>query len=219
MGWIVLVLWPIETMLVVPSPHLHLYCPTKHAKVFLIDDSSSMKPYRNDLVHVFHALAYIVKTKDPDGLDLKFTNSPDWHHNDDTTPLVKKVKAMSPHGQCSMKAALDHVLQKFSPATKGPRSKPTHRARKSLSFLGPTQRKEKIGLSIYVFTDGVWEQGPGEVCGVEETIGLAVERLRKSGHLDYRLGIQFIQFGEDPIGSRRLHLLDCHLNEKWGIDM
>jgi len=219
MGWIMPVIWPIEIMLVVPRLHLHFYCPTNHAKVFLIDDSLSMAPYQDYLVWVFHALAYIVKTKDPDGLDLKFTNSPDWHHNDDTTPLVKKVKAMTPHGECSMKVALDDVLQKFCTAAKGPPSKPAYRARKSLSFLSPTQRKEKNGLSIYVLTNGVWQKGPGEICGVEEPIRLAVERLRKSGYLDYKLGIQFIQFGEDAIGSRRLHLLDCHLREKFGIDM
>jgi serine/threonine protein kinase len=189
--------------------------------VFLIDDSASMRDYWGSVMWVFHALAYLVKKEEPDGIDMYLANTPlERHHNDHTKDLVKKLQRVAPQGACDMKEALSHILKTSGPGTDKSPSKPRHRFRRSLSSLpeSPTSANENRGLSVYVLTDGVWNHAPGEVCGVEQPIKQFVSKLSKDGELNLKVGIQFIQFGNDKIGSERLGLLD-HGLEQFGIEM
>ncbi|KAF2204802.1 kinase-like protein [Delitschia confertaspora ATCC 74209] len=188
--------------------------------VFLIDDSASMKDHWLDVVWVFQALGYLVKATDPDGIDILLANSLTWHHHKHTTELKDRLLRVTPRGRCNMKEALAAVLKKYGPETDKTLEKPRHRSRFSISLpLSPKLPAEKRGLSIYVLTDGVWQDGPRPVCGVEEPIELVVSKLKDNGLLDFVVGVQFIQFGDDKIGTERLELLDSGLKEEFGIDM
>ena len=161
------------------------------SKVFLIDDSESMKDHWGSVLRVFHALAYLVKKEDPDGIDMYLANTLSGHHKRHTKELMETLQSVRPQGYCDMKEALGWLLEKFDhgPPTSPP-AKPRHRSRWSLSLpKSPATPSEKRGLSIYVLTDGVWQDGPGEVCGVEEPIRLAVSKLEQRGMLDSRIGI------------------------------
>ncbi|KAF5713745.1 serine threonine kinase [Fusarium globosum] len=60
--------------------------------------------------------------------------------------------------------------------------------------------------SIYIFTDGIW--GPEHNTGVEEVIHESIQLLIEKKAKPADLMFQFIQFGRDPQGSKRLKLLD-----------
>jgi hypothetical protein len=44
-----------------------------------------------------------------------------------------------------------------------------------------------------------------------------VDYLERQGHPEKMAGIQFIQFGNDPIGTERLRWLDEDLKRDWGL--
>ena len=57
--------------------------------------------------------------------------------------------------------------------------------------------------NIYVLTDGSWEDA-----SVKQTIRDTVSRLTTLAVPQMHFGIQFIQFGDHPLGTRRLEELD-----------
>jgi hypothetical protein len=81
-----------------------------------------------------------------------------------------------------------------------------------------SSKKKKWGVSIYILTDGVWQSGPQPLCGVEEPIAKIVEKLTEYDSLSSKVGIQFICFGNDPVGTARFGQLDSDL-ERFGINM
>ncbi|KAF2644780.1 kinase-like protein [Massarina eburnea CBS 473.64] len=178
--------------------------------VFLIDDSESMKPYWHSVVRVFRALAGIVKHADLDGLDVIFATSLERKHGKKRSELVPIIERRKVAGSCNMKEALQEVFDKFGDQLEAPMAK----RRSSLLRFGTrpptssTAPKTKRGLSVYVLTNGVWQQRPPPVCGVEEPIRHMVTKLCRSEKLDTKIGIQFIRFGNDPIGEERLDILD-----------
>lgn len=186
-------------------------------KAFLIDNSASMKKHWTEVVNVFKGLANIVHNVDPDGIDIYFTNSSDVYHRkrmgwdrNNWQKLIPKIQQRQLAGTCDMKVALQSVLSDFSANLDPPTEKPRNgnRISRFLSPLSSTQAKPKKGLSVYVLTDGIWQDSPPPVCGVEQPIRHVVEKLDQNSHLDAMVGIQFIRFGEDPRGRDRMDLLD-----------
>jgi hypothetical protein len=107
-----------------------------------------------------------------------------------------------------MKFALGNVIERFRKGL----NNTTVESRSKLSFL-PRKSKKNQGLSIYVLTDGAWQDSPGPVCGVEEPIRILTKTLTENRQLDTKVGIQFIRFGNDQLGERRLEILDSQLKE------
>jgi len=167
-------------------------------QVFLVDDSDSMKPHWNKVKDTFNALAYLVKRADLDGIDLYFTNSGYEAHSKDRKGLMKVFNTVKPEGKCIMKLALGKILESYRPEPM------------MVQTRGLFSRKKKLkwGLSVYVLTDGVWNDGVDELCGVHEPIATLVKRLSKNGMMEHHVGIQFIRFGDDVTGKRRLNSLD-----------
>jgi hypothetical protein len=168
---------------------------------------------------VFEALAYVVKRTDPDGIDLYLANSRTRHNSKDRKKLLAVIEKMTPKdnsGRCDMKMALHDVLSKYAADLQKPAGKSRAMSRLSLSSPIASSRK-KQGLSVYVFTDGVFQEGPPPVCGIQEPIALIVDKLTKNDLLDAEVGIQFIRFGNDPIGEERLEFLDSKLKDVYNI--
>ncbi|KAF2813081.1 uncharacterized protein BDZ99DRAFT_473802 [Mytilinidion resinicola] len=184
--------------------------------IFLIDDSASMKPYWPKLKRVFEALAWLVKRVDPDGLDLYFTSSPEKFHNKNTTPLASLVERREATlgGRCNIKNSLGNITQGYRAKIQ---SLDANRPRSRLSFLGATQKLHPI--SIYILTDGVWQDKPEPICGVDEPIRILVNELSNRGLLDGQAGIQFVRFGHDDIGMKRLRMIDNHKELKLDKDI
>jgi len=145
---------------------------------------------------VFEALAYLVKEMDPDGIELRFTNNCSQDdRSQDRRKLVKILNRIIPSGQCQMGIALSKILPQYH------HDQPDRR-----SSWRPAPVK-KTGVNIYIFTDGVWSEGNECVDTMIKHIQLLVSKLVQRGQLE-GVGIQFIRFGDDPIGRARLELLD-----------
>jgi hypothetical protein len=173
-----------------------------------------MKPHWSSVIRVFRALAGIVKHEDHDGLDIVFAVSTEKFHAAKISKLMPLVERRNPAGNCNMKEALQSAFDIFED-----QQAPIEKLRSMGRFLrSPTRAtasKTKRGLSIYVLTDGVWQEGPQPVCGVEEPIRHMVSKLCRSGKLDTKIGVQFIRFGNDRVGIERLDILDSRLQKVW----
>jgi hypothetical protein len=162
-----------------------------------------MKPYWNKVKDTLNALGYLVKRSDLDGIDLYFTNSPEEGHSRDRKNLIKVFNSIKPAGRCNMKVALGKILEAYHPK----------RPKEGKGFLFRKKGKQKWGLSVYVLTDGVWEDGQDELCGVYEPIATIVNKLTKESLTEHHVGIQFIRFGDSKTGAKRLGRLDRGLRE------
>lgn len=160
-----------------------------------------MKQHWDKVRDTLKALGYLVKRSDLDGIDLFFTNSPEEGHSRDRKNLIKVFNSVKPAGQCNMKVALGKILEAYRPKL----------PKESKGLLFRKKGKHKWGLSVYILTDGVWEDGEDELCSVHEPIETILNKLtRKSLNSDH-VGIQFIRFGDSAIGAARLTRLDCGL--------
>ncbi|KAF2687076.1 kinase-like protein [Lentithecium fluviatile CBS 122367] len=170
--------------------------------IFLFDDSSSMKSHWKESTRTFETLAYLVKTKDPDGMEIRFTSDPSLkHHHKDRKPLIRYLNKTTPSGVWDIGCTLGEILREYNWAFSD--------EQKGLSSLWRKKRKQKWGVNIYVFTNGVWAEGQNWLSDVVDSI----KTLLKKGVQPRQIGIQFIQFGEDLEGTERLRILDDELQE------
>jgi hypothetical protein len=132
-------------------------------------------------------------TKDTDdtGLDLYIANDPTPINASDTTPLVDRLEDRSQQQTSGVASGLleclTTVLEDYQ--------KPRH-----FSY-----KKKK--RNIYIFTTGVWE-GKEKVGGLDVPIRNLVQYFEKNHQAGRPVCIQFIQFGNDPVGSANLIYLD-----------
>ena len=176
-------------------------------KIFIVDNSASMQAHRKEVFDVTSLLIYMLKLKDPDGLDLYFTQSTQKVHSGKSSKLSAAVYEAKFKGMSDMRNRLSRILQE-------------HKSKFSTTSNPTAQWYRKAGhpkaqkpLSFYILTDGLWQ--PNDVGSVIENL---VDEMRGKGLPKDHVGIQFIQFGEDEQGTARLSHLDHGLGLK-SIDM
>jgi hypothetical protein len=168
------------------------------------------KHHWEDVVRAVKALGYLVKHADPDGVELFFTSRPTKPKKSgakETNSLVRCVEDQpraSLAGPCNMELSLGTILEhvKHGLKPKGSRFR---------------QQANRRGVNVYILTDAIWEGGTEVKCGVEEPIkGLRneMEDLRKTRTT---VALQFIQFGDDAVGTERLRYLDDTLGEELNL--
>jgi hypothetical protein len=142
----------------------------------------------------FEVLAYLVKDADPDGMELHFTNWSVSGQNKNRTRLLRLLQNVRPQGQGGLESSLSKILD--------------HCIRPGLLLhvLGRARR----GVNIYVFTDGIWNREDDTLCGIDDAIMRAAAKMTTRNSI----GIQFIQFGDNETGTRRLQMLDDGLRER-----
>ncbi|KAG8532872.1 uncharacterized protein KY384_002750 [Bacidia gigantensis] len=176
---------------------------------FFIDIGKSMAEHSAQVREVVELLFYMVEHKDPDGVDLYFSA---------ITPKRFKVK----NKKQILDALDDHPSVRENPEIR-------HRLASILGHyktkFGQRQLLDKVThwnatpsrgprkLSLYVLTDGVWQPDTDLVLEIQDM----VDHLEQHKLRDKQIGIQFIQFGNDPIGTARLRHLDQGLNLKLDI--
>jgi hypothetical protein len=144
-------------------------------------------------------MAYLVKGKDPDGIEIRTTMDPSFKkRSKKRTPLHKALSNHRLGGQCDISLTLGHTLRELH--LEDTKNKQGRRLFK---------RKQTTGVNIYILTDGVWKEGNAWLAAIAEPIKKLVDR----GMLKGQLGIQFIQFGTDETGTDRLRTLDDHMNK------
>ena len=163
----------------------------------MIDDSGSMEEYWKDVLDLFGIMAYMVKTFDEDGIELHFSMSPDHYREKHTTPLLKKLKQRKPMGFSNIKPRLNSILGDYQKKINS-------------KHLFGRNRLSKVArpLTLYVFTDGAWQDGEN----VERPIRNLVEEIEKLKLREDQVGVQFIRFGNNEDGKNRLEILDSGLD-------
>lgn len=161
------------------------------------------------VIKVFEVLAYLTKRSDPDKMEIYFTNSNQYAKSKNREELLQVLRQVPVTGECNMKNRLDRVLGAW--LAEFEKSDGSSIIRSIVARI--TCRKPKLGANIYIFTDGVWQDKPQPLCKVEETVKSIVQKLNKKGMAADYVGIQFIQFGSDETGTRRLRTLDRDLGE------
>lgn len=159
-----------------------------------------MKDHWDDVVSLFSVLAYIAKRLDNDKLEMYFTVSKNEKTFKDTTPAVSHLKNTKPDTCCNFNMRLMEILRSYQQNLEP-------RVRKRFSW---SRSKVAKPLSLYVFTDAAW-QGCDGVAPVEAMI----EKLKKLELPKGQVGIQFIRFGNDETGIKRLEYLDSGLRRKY----
>jgi hypothetical protein len=160
----------------------------------LFDDSSSMRPSwlgSDGVVKTFEALGYLVKGCTPYKMRAVLAASNQFLENKHRTPIIKKLGNPNLDEQCNMSYWLRNILNKWI-------------AKKGLS-----EKSERTGLNLYIFTAGLWLEVPGssKLCGVDEVIENLFQEMRKHNVKPSMISIRFIRFDNDPVGSRRLEAL------------
>ncbi len=146
-----------------------------------------MNHHRSDARKVLEAMAYAVKRYDDNGIDMRCTQGDRKVSSTERTKrLVNVFDELDFMGIIDMEISLDRILQDYKDQFPGPRSS-SALFRKIMSTLrGPPKP-----LSLYILTDGNWQQG----CNVEAVIRSMVEFL-VSRDLRKQVAIQFIRFGD-----------------------
>lgn len=145
-------------------------------------------------------LGYIVKDKDPNGVDLYFTcpfkKFSKIKRSSQLIELFDRHKPTSDDSLSDMNASLSEAIAdyQYNLAHK--------RERRSISTLMRLQKVRK--LSLYIFTDAVWYPR----CDVSPVIKSLVDTLIKQNLPKQQIGIQFVRFGDYPEGITRLERLD-----------
>ncbi|KAL8932216.1 MAG: hypothetical protein Q9216_006922 [Gyalolechia sp. 2 TL-2023] len=169
--------------------------------VFLVDNVTSMKPYRDDVRNVLELLTSLTSRYDPNGLDLYFTTEYKKHRPNSNKKVLKLFDDHPPSGPADMRACVASIFEPYK-AQFGRRD-----FRRWLSH--PTSRPPKgpRKLSLYILTDGIWDPK----CDLITEIKALVAGLQKEGMTNKHVGIQFIRFGGDKTAIKRLDTLDSKL--------
>jgi hypothetical protein len=179
----------------------HAHQCTNISQIFLIDDSETMRPHWSNVKRAFEALAYLVKKSDYDGIDLRFTNHVAVERSaKHRKPLIATLNGIQPGGKCDIGLTFGRIIHGIDLENKSQAKKGT--------LSRHLQRKKKWGTSIYVLTDGMWEEESNWLRGMVDPLRKLIDRDVQNG----QVGVQFIQFGNDPDGTARLKTLDEGLN-------
>jgi hypothetical protein len=184
----------------------HPHQCTDIPQIFLIDDSETMQPHWNEVVRAFQALAYLVKRSDYDGIELRFANNiAVGRCAKHRKPLTAILNRIHPGGKCDIGLTFERIIDSIELDNNSQEKKWTISRR--------FKKNVKWGTSIYVLTNGMWEEQSDWLSGIVDPLKKLM--LRKAQRR--QVGVQFIQFGNDPAGTAHLKELDDEL-AKYGVE-
>lgn len=185
---------------------------TDSTQMFLVDNSRSMQQYEGAVIATVTGMAHILEKADEDGLDVTFTSN--WNqteHGRRAENLAAIVKSNFHKGDdtCFIEqgilALIDKVIEDL----------PSKEAKKGRALLNSFRRKKRgRPVSIYVLTNGIWNSSPDAtngVCGADRPIRRLIRKLQDSNLHKNQATLQFIRFGDDATGIKRLTSLDDDL--------
>lgn len=164
-----------------------------------MDDSITMKTHWDDVVHLFSVFAYFVKRFDYNGLEMYFTVSENKKTFKDTSSVVSVLKNMKHTTYSNIDMRLGEILRNYKIDLE------RQERRKGSFWKGKVVKP----LSLYVFTDAVWQD-----CDAVAPIEAMIEKQRELALPREQVAIQFIRFGNDPTGIAKLEYLDSGLRRK-----
>jgi hypothetical protein len=166
-----------------------------------------MKTYKDggdpSLLDLAANIAYIVKQYDPNGIDLRFLQSDEKLDKCKSSKEVRSKIRFTPFaGMTDISLCLRSLLGEYKQRI----DDWTTRKRKYLVKL----HKKPNPITFYIFTDGVWQAAENRRQPEygQSPIFSMVSELEKHGWGRNEVGIQFISFGNNEDGLRRLETLD-----------
>ena len=173
-----------------------------------------MQRYRVEVIRFVHGLSYLVKEVDSDGFQISCTSDPQQKEtcksSSDAVSFVKNKFANGGEASCLMELALDTVLNAIIDKLPGSGSQKKRNSLMSFPRFGSGSK----ATTIVVFTDGAWGSSAESVCGVDAPIERCIRRMKKLDIERTHVALQFLRFGSDPVGKKRLHILDDELKKK-----
>ncbi|KAJ4356762.1 uncharacterized protein N0V89_004798 [Didymosphaeria variabile] len=188
---------------------------------FLVDNSSSMRPYWAEAVYLLETLVLMAKKSDKDGMDLYFTVPNPGKTNEKSFKAslegekdeAKYRKIMTDKGpkngiwtETNIIAPIRNIFNEFlSPDQGQSKSKPSWRRKTS---------DERKALTLLILTNGAWHamKDPDAINSyIEELLKhLTAQGIIKNDtdSSERFVSIEFIQFGDDPTVTERLRALD-----------
>lgn len=183
------------------------------SKIILIDNSKSMQRHEAEVVQIFANLAHVLEKADDNGLDVFCTSAPTRPiHSSKTDRLVNWVNENFAKGsmhRCFIEQSLQALTDKIIADL--PRSPGDTNGGFSIARIVTGKRTKGRPVSIYVLTNGVWNQDPAArdgVCGADQPIKQLIRELKARNLSKSQVAFQFIRFGSNETGTQRLTFLD-----------
>ena len=163
-----------------------------------------MEPHRDQVEMVLETLWPIVAKHDPDGPDLYITTDMKKLKPKFDYQMLKELKSRPAKDAPDMRHCFAQIIENYQNqfGIRNIKSKLLHW--KDTPSKGPRK------LSLYVLTDGVWQTRTD----LQQVIRTLVDHLTEHKLTNKQNGIQFIRFGNDERGIKRLEKLDSGLNLK-----
>lgn len=182
-------------------------------QVFLIDNSKTMQPFREQVITTFTNLAHILEKADEDGVDVFCTSQMDKKENnrrtENLTNFVRNSFCKGAGGRCFIERSLTTLIGKVIQELPPEAGSGLRRARSFRGILG--KRYTGRPISIYILTNGVWDSSPAAekgLCNADIPIRQLIEELKRRNLPRNQVALQFLRFGNDETGIRRLRTLD-----------
>ncbi|KAF5547966.1 serine threonine kinase [Fusarium napiforme] len=172
--------------------------------VFIIDDSETMRDREREVLKVLEVLVWLVWKIDQSGPEIRFTSKPDKKFPIERRPRVLLKMEL-------MRNALDKFINPVRHWLSGNDAETLCNMKHSFNqiFSDANMVDPKRPTSVIILTDGKWEHGDSrEEKGVEACITKIIKRMEDKGIGDTAFAVQFVSFGNDPVGLGRLRYLD-----------
>lgn len=170
-----------------------------------------MQREQAEVIKVVKALSYLLKQLDPDGIEVVCTSSPGTIERlktaTDIENFINKEFRSGYDANCAIEIALDGVLETV-------RAKYLKQYRRSrLSRVSTFTNSRPPTISIFVFTNGMWDHSETGTCGAENPIRGLMNEMILQRVPRTRVCFQFVRFGDSAVGKRRLQFLDDELGK------
>ncbi|KAL8908992.1 MAG: hypothetical protein Q9171_005222 [Xanthocarpia ochracea] len=173
----------------------------KRDHVVLIDNGESMQPLRPQVEEVVELLSTLTQPYDPDGLDLYLTTESSKLRPKTPEKFLQYLRARPANGFPDFRQRFAKIIENYQ--SKFGKSN----YRKKLMHPNSTPSRNPRPLSLYVLTDGVWDPKCTLITEIQNLVALLQENKLPNKYV----GIQFIRFGNDREGKKRLKKLDAKL--------
>ncbi|KAL9131154.1 MAG: hypothetical protein Q9217_000855 [Psora testacea] len=173
-----------------------------YMQIFLLDSSASMKAHQEDVRSVVQVLAYILKRINPDGITIYSTSGSTKIVTKKSKDILQFMDSTRTVKKSNMEHSLGNIISDYLHGFDRPKPKVFSR--------WPFRKSFQQALSIYVFTDGIWQPKNDPY----DPIASLYRRLQSENLPRSQVGIQFIRFGHSIEGIERLKELDSSLSTR-----
>lgn len=157
-----------------------------------------MEVYRPQVRKVLELLSYMLGPTDPDGLDMYFTTHPKKLKPGNSYAMLTEFDKRHATRFSDIRQRFANILEDYQKRF-GKRN-----VFSRLRHPNSTPSKGPRKYTLYVLTDGAWHQS----VTLTDEMRTLVKHLTDHNIPNKHIGIQFIRFGNDPQGIRRLKRLD-----------